>query len=645
VAKPSGFNIQPILTDIREGKVTFVNLYEKRIGDEDASALAQALTSPTNLVTELNLYGNRIRDEGVKAIAGAMMDENNHLTELILSINQIGPGGATALGAALKHPNNKLMTLSLYGNEIGPKGTAGLAEGLIHESNKVTTLDLANNTIGVDGFRQIARVLRSENNKLITLKLSGNSAGPQGASAISEALNTPYCKVTKLDLSFNYCGAEGANALANAVSKDSCPVVQLKYTESSRLGPDENGSDIVESALLIKQQRQQQQPPATLDDGDKVPSRRAPPPPPLQLATEPSSSEPAFIETGPTVVPPQPENILPPGTEHDLSVPPEEQAVAERSQETFESSAQSKDESQVETPASTMIASTRETTSTAKTEAPETKLEESPMNSLQEKLPERFALPTFPEEIIQLSKDLHNFYSAAFPYSQRARTMLKVAEEEIGTLETRKEELSKRLQGYKDVRDAVEHKSRIQEEVKACTTQLSGKGTPKDESDKAIAAKRAQLRAKSCEIVQLLMSLLQYVDSMEEFIPAPAQELPELWQEFQALPKPASVAQVTKSQQAEFTQKASLIKMYNSYLNALTELFKLQLISPEDEPLLVMAKDTVMHHGKMILEHPEALLDDDFLNNVVSAKVQQALDAREALVKERDLLRGVEDWM
>jgi hypothetical protein len=396
--------------------------------------------------------------------------------------------------------------------------------------------------------------------------------------------------------------------------------------------------------LLIKQQRQQQQPRATGDD--QVPSRRAPPPPPLQSTTEPSSSEPAFIETGLTVVPPQAENILPPGTETDISVPPpEEQDVAGPSQETFESSAQSKDEPQVETPASTMIASPPETISTAKTEASDARLEESPMNAMQERLPEKFALPTFPEEIIQLSKDLHNFYSAAFPYSRRARTMLKVAEEEIGTLDARKEELSKRLQGYKDVRDAVEHKSRIQEEVKACTTQLSGKGTPKDESDKAIAAKRAQLRGKSCEIVQLLMSLLQYVDSMEEFIPAPAQELPELWQEFQALPKPASGVQVTKSQQAEFTQEASLLKMHNSYLNALTELFKLQLINPEDETLLAAAKDTVMHHGKMILEHPEALLDDDFLTNVVSAKVKQALDAREALVNERDLLRGVEDWM
>ena len=78
-------------------------------------------------------------------------------TTLVLTSNNIGDDGATALAEALKS-NTALATLYLYFNNIGVTGAIALAE-VLKNNTALTTLYLTSNNIGDDGAIALAEAL------------------------------------------------------------------------------------------------------------------------------------------------------------------------------------------------------------------------------------------------------------------------------------------------------------------------------------------------------------------------------------------------------------------------------------------------------------------------------------------------------
>jgi hypothetical protein len=124
-----------------------VDLRQRQLGDEGATAVASALTHNSTLQL-LWLSTNRIGNEGATALANALT-HNSTLELLCLGHNTIGDEGATALANALTH-NSRLQELYLGHNTIGDEGATALANALTHNST-LKLLTLALNTIGDEG--------------------------------------------------------------------------------------------------------------------------------------------------------------------------------------------------------------------------------------------------------------------------------------------------------------------------------------------------------------------------------------------------------------------------------------------------------------------------------------------------------------
>ena len=161
----------------RNSTLTALHLYNNKIGDSGASALATALQHNSSLTT-LDLSSALLRDisigdSGASALATALQ-HNSTLTALDLSSNSIGVKGVSALATALQH-NSTLNTLNLHSNSIGELGASALAIPLQHNST-LTTLDIRNSRIGDSGATALATALQ-HNSTLTTLDLSFNSIG------------------------------------------------------------------------------------------------------------------------------------------------------------------------------------------------------------------------------------------------------------------------------------------------------------------------------------------------------------------------------------------------------------------------------------------------------------------------------------
>ena len=83
-----------------------LNLFNARIGDDGAKALALAILHTDARIESINLRDNRISDEGAVALAAALAS-NEHVRSLQLRGNDIGDRGVTALAGAL-HTNTVL---------------------------------------------------------------------------------------------------------------------------------------------------------------------------------------------------------------------------------------------------------------------------------------------------------------------------------------------------------------------------------------------------------------------------------------------------------------------------------------------------------------------------------------------------------
>lgn len=138
------------------------------IGD-GAKDLAAVL--PTTQLEELEVWRSGVDASGCTAIALAL-DGSSTLRVLDLRYNKVGDEGATALANALKSATQQLTALRLQNANVGPAGAVALAEALRGPNMKLEVLDLGNNPIGAEGGKAMEAALEV-NTYLGTLNLQG----------------------------------------------------------------------------------------------------------------------------------------------------------------------------------------------------------------------------------------------------------------------------------------------------------------------------------------------------------------------------------------------------------------------------------------------------------------------------------------
>lgn len=130
---------------------------------------------------------------------GEAIKGNDHLTELAIFQSKMGDEGAQALAKGLQG-NTRLTSLNLAGNGIGDFGVQALAEVLKGNAG-LTTVNLAGNKIGDEGAKELAEVLKG-NSKLTMLYLGLNVISDSGAKLLATALESNHT-LTILDLVHN----------------------------------------------------------------------------------------------------------------------------------------------------------------------------------------------------------------------------------------------------------------------------------------------------------------------------------------------------------------------------------------------------------------------------------------------------------
>ena len=125
-----------------DATLTKLDLHCQKIGDREASLLAQALAQNTTLLS-LCLSYNHIGEVGAGALAD-VLTVNASLSVLFLNDNHVGDSGAKALADALK-VNASLSWLYLNNNQVGEVGASAFAE-VLKANRSLTALRLDGNT-------------------------------------------------------------------------------------------------------------------------------------------------------------------------------------------------------------------------------------------------------------------------------------------------------------------------------------------------------------------------------------------------------------------------------------------------------------------------------------------------------------------
>lgn len=123
-------NFESLLERLRDDdyRVTGIDLTGRRIGDEGAIRLAEALSDNTQ-VRQLWLRACQIGDEGAKALASCL-EQNMAVVDLYLAKNVIGDEGLIAIADALGLSNLTLVTLELNDNRVGDRGIEALTRAM-----------------------------------------------------------------------------------------------------------------------------------------------------------------------------------------------------------------------------------------------------------------------------------------------------------------------------------------------------------------------------------------------------------------------------------------------------------------------------------------------------------------------------------
>lgn len=161
--EPTGLELIIERLKANDPTLTKADLWNKQIGDKEATALASALASNTTLTTLVLSY-NRIGSVGAIALAEALK-LNTTLTEIYLGQNQIDIAGAKALANALKL-NTTLTTITLQDNEIDDAGAKTLASALEHNTT-LTEICLQRDIMGDGGTGALKHI------RLITIRNKG----------------------------------------------------------------------------------------------------------------------------------------------------------------------------------------------------------------------------------------------------------------------------------------------------------------------------------------------------------------------------------------------------------------------------------------------------------------------------------------
>ena len=155
----------------RDCTLKTLHLYENRLGVEDARELAMVLRQNESMDT-LILNQCEIDCEAIKALVGGL-EGNTTLKSINLWDNRIGDEGAKALAEAIETYGTQLQTLNLWGNKIGNEGAVAFAELLRNNQSALRDLILVYNEIGDEGGDDLVDAL-DQNEGIRNLDLFGN---------------------------------------------------------------------------------------------------------------------------------------------------------------------------------------------------------------------------------------------------------------------------------------------------------------------------------------------------------------------------------------------------------------------------------------------------------------------------------------
>lgn len=188
--------------------------------------LADALVTPSCVVSSLDLRHNEIGDGGVKCLSKSLAVTGFCLRSLALGSCCITDDGARYLASSLGK-NGCLEELDLRENKISDVGATALARALILRP-ALMLLDLRENQIGERGAKALAAFLVNDK-ALKELNLSDNRIGNMGTKALAKSmmLNTT---MKRLILSENLIEVEGAQAFLDAMEYND----SLIYLDLSR---------------------------------------------------------------------------------------------------------------------------------------------------------------------------------------------------------------------------------------------------------------------------------------------------------------------------------------------------------------------------------------------------------------------------
>ena len=219
-------DIPEVWKALRSSTLTHIYLYNNKIADAGAMALAESITHNTSLET-LYLNWNQIGKEGGIALFDAL--KNTSIRKLNLSENNLWD--VTNIGKTLAN-NQTLKELDLSKNKLGDEDAVEIAAGLAHNIS-LETLDLSRNHIVKEGWNAIFDALKS-NTSIRKLNLLENNLW--NAINIGQALaNNQTLK--ELDLSHNKLGDEDAADIAAGLAHNiSLKTLNLSWNKIEKVG-------------------------------------------------------------------------------------------------------------------------------------------------------------------------------------------------------------------------------------------------------------------------------------------------------------------------------------------------------------------------------------------------------------------------
>lgn len=170
--------------------LTFLQLWDCKLGDSDAAALSEVLRSENSSIETLILTRNLIGPKGADAI-GEALNTNTTLKCLSLDSNDIGKNSKVRPRAflAMLRANRILKRLHIEKNMVGDELCHALSE---NQNSVLYDLQLGKNGITDEGASDLAKFLL-QNDNLRAIKLTGNSIGDNGIIQLVNAIRNRAC--------------------------------------------------------------------------------------------------------------------------------------------------------------------------------------------------------------------------------------------------------------------------------------------------------------------------------------------------------------------------------------------------------------------------------------------------------------------